>query len=298
MEMALETAYKYKPSGQEGPKRDRRYAKPDSPLTKALEEFLNSFNTHRRRFSVKYYFNDGLQMAGYEMSVLANELLEDTDEITKVELETLLIPYGQHPNIKEVGIFLTAALNKSNLNEFVYEGEPIGGLGYALDPDKSLVIKSDTLNPTAKLSEGIVLNYATVDELGQDAKGPIVNYGTTDVVGADSHAVLINFGKCGELGHESFGQVINFGKVRYSHMRKQKNIVINVGDMPSDGMPWELLTYFDKERMQEMPKLKAYVDGLREALGPHQSYQDVLKELRQNDIQKDIGELMVEEGLK
>jgi len=286
MVVNVELAYKYKPSGQESPKRNRHYHKSESPLEKALEKYLNKLEGHycpTGKFWTPRgtYARNDQELFVDSFYEIAKGILVDSNLLTQEALASAIFPFQDHPHVKKAGYFLSACYNNSPEKEFIFpeQDTAIDGLGVFLERGKSLIIKVDTDRDT-----------------GFSCKGTIVNYGNTTEL---SGRTVINFGYAGNCWETRYGSdpTINFGKAGKHWTERRKNFLINVGELSYDQLtPGGKQEIYELEKLQAIPRLKSYIDELKNVLGPHQSYQSVLKELSQRDIENDMVTILLEES--
>jgi len=237
--MGVELAYKYNPSGQEGPNRKRDYIKPESPLEQALAEYLDTYIVTKYPEGFDWTTKDGshpvVPRHPYEF---AEKLLQDI-EPTKGELDSILLKFINHPNFLATGLFLSAAHNKSDVSTVVFPDgfeEPVYGIGTFLREDKSLIVLGDTQHTGLK-SRGIILNYGnTNDNMGLRSHGTLINYGNVEVLAEDAHSTAINFGYARDFAYMFDSMAINFGEsMQFSDdgYSQQSGVFINDGEAES-----------------------------------------------------------------
>jgi len=259
----IETAYKFKPSGQEGPKQARQYTKPETPLEKALEKYLTRWPAIHNPSSVTY---------PADCYARARYLLENMDiDITREELAMLAVPFKNHPNAQEAGYFLSAAYNISKENEFVFEenGFRTRELGSSLNESKKLLIRG-SVNVAAAHNKGIIINYGDCKIFPKKSYAPAINFGTIQKAG-DCLNMIINFGDISIISPKS-RNVINCGTVRR-------------GFYPS------------KNKIKNTPGLSEFLDELKDQIGPHRSNEEIFAALRNRDIDPELTDILARGGI-
>jgi len=300
-----ELAYKYNPAGQEGPKQNRQYHKPESELEKALEKYLNSF----RQGDIVHELDDGTPIAGNRFYELAEEYLK-TDEINPDELKSMLLPFQNHPNYAHAGFFLTAAFNASNQDLWIFDNvsEVLQrGVGTWLSEGKNLIVHSDTVQ-VGSLSEGLILNYGNTSNLGETAHATVINYKSAEVFGDDARSCIINFGDTGGLAGLAIGVAINFGTagdvLSNTPLINMGTIVDTINESGGGGI---IINYGEiKGRHSEsniidggqFGELTHYVLDIKEKLNSSRPATEILAELKDWDINQELKDLLRKGGVK
>jgi len=259
--MTVETAYKFKPSGQEGPNRNREYVKPRDELVNVFEQFLRDLIPPDIS---KYCYPGWYKQAETLLSQI------DISDATNAEINSLLLT----TNIREAGIFISAAYNSLATNDLVFDtpsDNPFVGIGHNLKANKRLLIRTDTYEQNGQSAEGIIINYGNSFDMGRPNKNLIINYGSVAMLGAQAEAPIINFGEVISLGLSTAAHMINYGTIPGMH---PQNRVINKDDCLS------------------IPDLVEYLEDLKQRLAPERTNEEIFAELRSRDIGKDLKKLL------
>ena len=219
------------------------------------------------------------------------------------EINSLVVRNASHPDIAYSGLFLTACYNAIESPEIVFDidlEEPIKLVGYGLAKGKTLLIKSNTGCLTGKKSEGALVNYAKNagnTSLGSDSECDIINFGEASDIGSGRNSdvnsrtinygiaesirrdkVFVNFGVADTHGYSVVGinmnhigtlsglalteeVLINFGTVE-DVSDSFNGILLNLGSMQENmNIGWLPI-----EDAKDKPKLKEYLEGLRDKL--------------------------------
>ena len=166
---------------------------------------------------------------------------------------------------------------------------------------------------------GFLLNYGTAEWVGHKAGNVMVNYGKADTLSQDGVVQVFNFGEARDMGEESSGPLVNFGKCRtMGHSSKYgptTSIAVNDGDCKYitsalDGPEIVMAVrnpkvphlmkakgiLMDEDDCRGIPGIRKYLDGLRDRLGPHRHYTEVLAHLEGLDVGTDIRRILTEAG--
>ncbi len=316
--MPQETLYRPKGAGHDAPGERKDYIRPRDELFEAFTGWMEHIT--------------GSRMASDFLYDSAMEMMPDLTGATSEKINSVVIPFGDHPDISYAGSFLSAAYNKSGLATILADVPLEGGvnnLGYRLAEGKRLVIKCGIGHGCGQYSAGTILNYGDMPDdtaplmFGDMSSGTMVNYGRiTDSFGEDSTGILVNFGKVHSLGPDgaekglkspevtvNFGNVVNVGWGP-SGIVVNKGAVSNVLGWKSSGIliaaekpkllgraysKWASL-FLGEEDCRSVPGLLDFIGALEDGLGPHKHYTEVLAHLEGLDVESDIRRILTEAG--
>jgi len=277
----IETAYKYKPAGQESPNRKRAHKQKD-PLTAAFITYLDTIT------DFPYYYDAALRAT------------KGFDDISELEINSLLTAAAGHDNIDLAGYFLSALYNRSDIvhieftENFITDGEELIGLGYKLKKGKTLVIRANVGSENAGHSDGTVLNYGTSIDLGRKATGTVVNYGLCHI--SSNTKTLINFGEIRSLYHQDLMKrqvAINFGKWGgFKHSYGPETIILNYGEANDRKQNDRFTMEMNKQECRDIRQLRYYLEDLRDKLHPSRPHTETIAALEKKDINKEIENIL------
>jgi len=240
----IETAYKYKPSGQEGPKKDRQYVKPRDELAQAFKQWLdNCPDLHERQYGINYTLESEWVHRAYTDP--AQKAIKATDA-TIAEIETLPMMFETHPKIIDSGYFISAAYNLSEQKNFVFEnhndGLRINNIGYKLEAGKVIVIRANVGSNIGRYSDGIMVNYSKSCTFRGAGNGVIIDY-------ADCH----DYG-WQRIGHLLLGGATTPDWIKEKFTEKSKKITDDLKDkLAPDRSVEEVLAELEgRDIMQEL----------------------------------------------
>ncbi len=287
--MTSETMYTPKGAGHNAPEGGRKgYVQPRQPLVEAFGNWL-------RKLEGRHGHDAGWR------SHFSTESLRgvDLEGATCGEINSILVPFEGHPRLCDAGTFLTRAYEMAGIADAVFESdvhvekvdygmthEGIGWLGRESLPGMSLVLLSNTGPSTAMGSRGTTLNYANCCSLGAGAPGVVVNYGeVSGTLGMSSDGTLINFGRVGIFNSGESAYVLDFGRSDWVNAAKDDTRPIVSISIESGKYRLVIDWLTGYEFTDEM---KQYLDDLRDRIGPHRHYTEVLAHLKGTDIKGDI----------
>lgn len=288
-------AYKFEPAGHEEPEKLRHYAQPGMKLKQAFETWLQDLGDSE-------LFLDGFVARMDEHYERALRLVNGL-ELSVGEANGLLMQYKDHPQIKYVGLFVSAIYNLAPEKEIVFDVDvPVKELGHKLPRNKIFINKQKLSGEDIGWNcEASIVNFGTLEDYGHaspQAGAPLVNYGSVDLHMYSSCAIA-NYGKIGYL--TPCHAIANFGEIDGLSGRKENVevlkcdgscesykhpvLIVNLGkavgayecsksDIPHSGEqvliaarnpPWSnVRLVFDRYACAKLPELQTYMSGLRQ----------------------------------
>lgn len=138
---------------------------------------------------------------------------EQVNEIMKFFSRKQGYKYGM-----EIGLFLSALHNNTNQEIMIIDNlNNTTNLGYKLNKNKKLVFKRSHASVLGNKSEGIIINYGDVNDLGRQSIGGLqINFGTgSDFAKSSKGGLYINAEKINDFGSLNGGLHIDVSR-RYS----------------------------------------------------------------------------------
>lgn len=248
---------KYKPeikSGEEG-RVSKDYEEPNDQLVDSFFDYLQESRV-------------GFHSDNYQ---LAEDLLEDIN-FTIPKMNSLFLLFNDSDKIKTAGSFLSAAYNRSETEDIEYEIETeiqTDGIGFVLNEDKNLILKSDSGRMTSFRSQGLVKNLAESIELGKEAQGIIINQGeVTSSFARDFKGVAVNLGQVsGSFGTHATGVCINYGQVdRYFGLESPDGVFVSTQELEgkNEDLDQESNFFVPEAGVEAEDSLSEYLEKIKE----------------------------------
>jgi hypothetical protein len=222
--------YRFEPKDLDRTDETRSHSRPDDAAARAFERWLDGIEDVRAR-----EIGGETSEAIYELAVdVLNPLDVSPTEATAVPLA---YPDRVPPN---VGLFLSAAYNRSDEDVIVFDAEyrtTPRRLGFRLPAEKTLLLDEPVHSTMGVGARGLVINRTDVEQyFGYSADGVFVNCGTCLTLGFETTRATVDLGtvrgQSGVTGEERAVAVDDAGGVS--------------GSFVGDDLSTALETYLDE----------------------------------------------------
>ncbi len=215
--------------------RSRLVQRPDNPLCKAMEKWLDNLPTDDLPGMLYYDKTNKGEKAVQRFYVTAITALQGLPETSIGELHAAALCFKGHPKAKAIGLFLSAGYNVSPERDIEFDMDMdtrLDFLGYRLGKGKKLYVRADVGDQVGYKSNGAgFYNFASVrGEFGFGSSGNFGNYGEVSGFAAECKGRILNKGKANIISPKFDSKqpkTINFGTVVTMNV---SGVGINLGD--------------------------------------------------------------------
>ena len=266
-----EALYTPKGAGHTAPDRDMRgYSGANDALFEAFRAWIDSEPVCKCSKG-RMYTRANREVDRIEDSHrLAMELLPELGNVSQEGINSVFIPFIDHPNIEHAGIFISAAHEKKGSKDVSFstrEGPPISRLGYRFGRDRILIVRADSSYYMGDEGEGTFVNYGSARSMGNlDAPGLFINMGKVEESIGGSHAdsMSLDMGSC---------SCYSEGTWLSRHNDKINRFVA------SRNTPYEV------------PGVRDFLGWLAEGIDPRKSDWEIFRFLREHDLRRMVQDL-------